>query len=59
MNEHTYTHNATALYAQGKISRGQLARMLRHEIMCMKIAHEVRKEAIKKAHKENNHYGPE
>ena len=50
MNEQVYTNNVTALYAQGKISRGQFVRMLRHEIMCMKMAHEVRKEAIKKAH---------
>ena len=40
-----YTHMNTdpyTLYAQGKITCAQFARMLRHELMVMRIAHECR-----------------
>ena len=50
MNDYEYNNTPQALYRQGKITRSQLARMLRQEIMYMQLAYEARKESNEKAH---------
>ena len=53
MNEYEYNNTPQALYRQGKITRAQLARMLKREIQIMQLAYEVQKESIEKAHTDN------
>jgi len=49
--------NPYTLYAQGKITCAQFARMLRHELMVMRIAHECRFETKKTSLHANNTNG--